>query len=475
MAAVVANKRSLIYDDGEAGGSSGCGGTVVDGGKRRCVGHEHGEEVEDPDYGGFGPGPLKAAASETAAAAAAVPASVPATPVQTVVLGAPKLLNQPAQQSADAFRPESMLPKHQAFDAIAVVENPESFRNMLKVIKELNKTLQMFFTDKRHLDVPGAPKHFRGITVDAVDESNVCSTVARYECPVAVDKAAGPAGLMLDAVPNTKGHPNEFVVTVNTDSLILLLEDVLASASMVLFVVKHDNQLKFRSRDAEGNPQEVGLRILDVAGMKFNMPDQEYRYHFSVPASAFRKAVQVGKKLRDKNLLVQCSVWSMKDPAATAAMTSRKARHTSTAAAGDGTIRFLSLEFETIEARVFRAFKVFVAPPLVSSSTEDTVGGGGGVSGGGGGSAAIDEEEYVAASDLPINRAEALLYGAELLYDAYFAHKYLDDIFGGFLNCKRVRLDLYGKEKRDAAPLHLRFDGGRPDTYVAFFLAPHLA
>ncbi len=362
----------------------------------------------------------------------------------------------------------------------AIIDQPESFVNMIRLLKHLHQQVTLWPTDNRRLvgktkDGDDAIVGFRGIAIDATDAANICLTIARLSDRVTLNPPKPKDGVReMDALPSVE-EDNECSVTVNIKTLLTLLKNVKANETLAMFALKDDgSHVKLAIADSMGVLTVQTLKALDSSVHEKLEERLVYKYELSVPLDTFKAFVRTAKEIGATNLRFKL------------AEDKKKTRLLVLLAEGDDATSLKALIINNVR-------DLPIGGNQVLDSAADDEGAAGGAGGGDGGpgvqdtittteNAAHDKIAAIQAaekgvsnsSDPDIPLTEADIAGLCTLYNGTFSTKFLDDTVTNMMGTTQLTLFMYNATDDSPygsdSPIIMRFDLGKTDSYVAFVL-----
>ena len=398
-----------------------------------------------------------------------------------------------------------------------IVQTPQTFTNMIMFLKSLHSEVTLFPTDRRRVLIGpdgNAVKDkqgkdvivgFRGIAVDAMDQAKCLMTVARVADRVSMEPASALAE-DLDRLP-TSASPPEFSVTVETSTLHTMIRDVKGHESLALYSEIAGSDMSIATSDASSESLNQTIRTRMSPSDHLTIAVLRYKYELSVPLDRIKTfirratdlhAIQVTLSLRSVTptmwvFIVEAEgedggmVRSLPIPHVNELPCGGR-QSAASSSRGDADI-----EDEGVEG--------------VNESENDAVAGGSTTARGKYEAERKRRLELYANEGDPTNNADMIgvmhapnhaflcatddlpaagasesipvrlkdLLDLKLLYRGVFSTKYLSDMVKPLSGDSQLTLFLGAKDSVDAdAPLVMRFDLGKPESYVAYILAPKI-
>jgi hypothetical protein len=351
-----------------------------------------------------------------------------------------------------------LLPPDKPLTWVMDLEQPEALYNMVNFVKPFVTSLTMYATDKRQVVVGKGGERvvtgFRGIAIDAVDASNVCMTIARLSARVCLSFQPGGD---IDAVPDEKA-PAEAAVTVETKTLLSMLKDVKANETMVMHMVEDSSDLSIAVTDASGETSSLNMRTMESPVDHGVMDDLTYQYELAVPLTALKSFVRRSNDLKAEALTI--SLYEVTQG-----------------------VRVLCLLASGTDADIFKVLPLGDVKTLGGGGTAGAEASGPPSAEDAANSKGLSTAERVAALrgslrsemlrldervKIPVRPTD--LDPRRMKYRGAFSLKYLYNMITPLAGSSQLSLFLPG-DYDPTAPLLMRFDLGRCDSYVAFVLA----
>lgn len=356
-----------------------------------------------------------------------------------------------------------------------IIEQPESFVNMIRLLKHLHMKVTLRPTDKRRLvgktkDGDDIIVGFRGIAIDAADSGGICLSVARLSDPVTLypPKTNSDGVRVMDALPSVE-DTDECTVTVNIKTLLTLLKNVKANETLAMFALRDEvSYIKLAIADSMGDLTVQTLKALDSP-----LPDKleerlVYKYELSVPLDKFKAFVRTAKDLGAVNLSFKL------------AEDKKKTRLLVLRAEGDDATTLKALVINNVRDLPIGGNQVL---EVATGDDNDDESGGGGV-GDTISSSDADHDKIAAiqgaekgvskSTDPEYPLTEADIVGLSTLYNGTFSTKFLDDTVTNMMGTTQLTLFMYNATDVSPygsySPIIMRFDLGKTDSYVAFVL-----
>jgi hypothetical protein len=386
-----------------------------------------------------------------------------------------------------------------------VVQTPETFSNMISFLR-MHDEITLFPTDRRRavkdaagndvVDKDGkvVTTGFRGFAVDAMDPAKCLMTVARLTDRVSMNPLTASEE-HLDALPSTSARP-EYSVTVETKTLQTMCRDVKAHESFVIYSTIEGSDMSIATSDSssESLNQNIRTRMSPTDHQTIGM--LEYKYELSVPLDRMKTFIRRATELHATEVTLSLrsltpSMWvfivcaegedgdmcrCLPIPHVTEVRCGERTHAAQTVGDADADA---DADADTdADAAVAAASrkqyeedrqKRISAQAVVSTNNADMIG-------------AMHapnhaflcaSDSVVLNSDIPVRTKE--LENLSLLYTGKFSTKYLSDMVKPLSGDTQLTLFVGASEGDDAdAPLVMRFDLGKPDSYVAYVLAPKI-
>lgn len=175
--------------------------------------------------------------------------------------------------------PKLLLPDTSTLAWSTVLAQPESLANMIAFVKPLHKDVTLFPSNMKTLIPDGsyAGRGFRGIAIDAIDDSHVCMTIARLECDVLI---------------HDKTQKNECAVTVPSKILTSMLSDVRGYQNMVMYESTTSTDVCIAVSDTSGETHFQRLKTLANPKRHKRLRGLCYSYELSVPIDRIKNLVR---------------------------------------------------------------------------------------------------------------------------------------------------------------------------------------
>jgi hypothetical protein len=354
---------------------------------------------------------------------------------------------------------------------------------------------------------------FRGIAVDAMDQAKCLMTVARVADRVSMEPASALAE-DLDRLPSAASPP-EYSVTVETKTLYTMIRDVKGHESLALFSEIAGSDMSIATSDASSESLNQTIRTRMSPSDHLTIAVLRYKYELSVPLDRIKTfirratelhAIQVTLSLRSVTptmwvFIVQAEgedgdmVRSLPIPHVSelpcggrqsAASSSRgdadpeddddaaendgmPSLETSSAAAGPGSGSMSARDKYVADRK--RRLESYASEGDPTNNADMI------------GAMHAPNHAFLCATDdvsaegasesIPVRLKDLL--DLKLLYRGVFSTKYLSDMVKPLSGDSQLTLFVGAKDSADAdAPLVMRFDLGKPDSYVAYILAPKI-
>ena len=401
-----------------------------------------------------------------------------------------------------------------------IVETPETFANMVGFLKSLHTEITLFPTDRRRLardadgnvivDEKGNPRvvGFRGFAVDAMDPAQCLMTVARLTDRVSMNPASNSPE-DLDRLPSVSARP-EYSVTVETKTLHTMVRDVKAYESLAIYSEVDGCDMSIATSDASSESLNQQIRTRMSPSEHQTIGVLKYKYELSVPLDRMKTFVRRATELQATQVTLYLrsftdTMWLFvveADGEDGNMVRSLPIPHVMELPCGERKRSQVTGDAEAEVEAETEADGVGVAE--AAAAVEDS-----GVSNGETSKTPrekyhADREEriravkdradlsnnadmigamhapnyaFLCASDnvvvngtIPVRRKD--FETLTLLYKGVFSTKYLSAMVKPLSGDSQLTLFLGGKEGEDAdAPMVMRFDLGKTDSYVAYVLA----
>lgn len=349
---------------------------------------------------------------------------------------------------------------------------PEAFANMIGFCRALNPDLTIYLTDQRRkVDLPdgtNAVVGFRGVAVDAIDPGRVCMTIARLAEAVVLSPEPG-AGV--DDLPSA---PSEVPVRFDTKTLHAMVKEVRANEHLLFYQVKGAPTVTISTTEAGGECAISHVRTLSDPGNHDTLNDLCYKYQLTVPLGTVKLFLRRAEEIRaDSVKITYCQA-------------------PDTGAVSEEGVSIVQ-RLLCLEARGDICETVRVLPVKIVSSVSGS--GSGSVTGTGAGTGSDEPEmsAYASVSERiatlkaqdqsrSYNDQQVVSLTAEdivkleKLHSSTYGLPIISSVIKPLSGDTLLTVFLSGNisNPEDTSPLLLRFELGKPESYVAFAIAARL-